>query len=495
MASKIQPAAGDETSAIWQEEDAELMKLPVKPIPGDYGMPVIGAIKDRLDFYYFQGQDKFFQARVDKYKSTVVRLNMPPGPIMASNPRVIALLDAKSFPVLFDVSKVEKKDVFTGTYMPSTSLTGGYRVCSYLDPSEANHTKIKQLLFTMLASRKDQVIPTFRTNFSSLFATMESQIASSGKSDFNALNDVTSFDFIGDAYFGVRPSDNSSLGSSGASKAAKWLFFQLCPLMTLGLPMAVEELLLHTFPLPSFLIKSDYKALYEYFNAAAASALDTALKLGLSREEACHNLIFATVFNSYGGLKVLFPGILSCLATSDPKFHNRLAQEIRSAVAADGGKLTFSAIQKMELTNSVVYEALRLDPPVKFQYGHAKKDLIIGSHDASYIVKKGEMLFGYQPCATKDPMVFSNADKFVGDRFLGDEGKKLLKYVVWSNGPETETPTVNNKQCPGKDFVVLVGRLLVAEFFLRYDTFTGEVGKELLGAKVTVTSLTKASAM
>ncbi|KAJ0981768.1 hypothetical protein J5N97_010023 [Dioscorea zingiberensis] len=358
---------------------------------------------------------------------------------MARNSQVIAVLDAKSFPVLFDVSKVEKRDVFTGTYMPSTSLTGGYRVCSYLDPSEPAHGKIKQLLFTLLASRKSYVIPSFRTSYASLFQTMESDLAAStgAKSDFNKLNDTTAFDFLGDAYFGVVPS-STSLGNEGPSKASKWLFFQLCPLMTLGLPKILEELFLHTFPLPSFLAKSDYKDLYGYFSSAAAPVLDAADKLGLSREEACHNLLFATIFNSYGGVKVLFPGILKWLALADPKLHSRLADEIRSAVKAEGGKVTLAAIEKMELTKSVVYEALRMDPPVKFQYGKAKHDLVIESHDSSYMVSKGEMIFGYQPLATQDTKVFENGGEFVGDRFVGDEGKKLLKYVLWSNGHETE---------------------------------------------------------
>ncbi|THU62535.1 hypothetical protein C4D60_Mb01t06160 [Musa balbisiana] len=464
----------------------------VKEIPGSYGVPFVSPIRDRLDFYYFQGADKYFQSRVDKYHSTVIRLNVPPGPFMASDPRVVAVLDAKSFPILFDVSKVEKKDVFTGTYMPSTSLTGGYRVCSYLDPSEPSHAKVKQLLFNVLASRKDAVVPAFRTNFTALFQTMESQLASAGKSDFNKLNDNTSFEFLGEAYFGVRPS-STELGATGPTKSTKWLFLQLCPLMTLGLPKILEELLLHTFPLPPLIAKGDYKALYKYFNDAAGSALDSVEKLGLSREEACHNLLFATVFNSYGGMKVLLPGILGWLAKAEESLHARLAKEIRAAVAGEGGKVTLNAVEKMELTRSVVYEALRMDPPVKYQYGKAKQDLVIESHDAAYQVKKGEMIFGYQPLATRDPKVFDKAEQFIGDRFLGDEGKKLIKYVVWSNGPETETPSVANKQCPGKELVVLVGRLLVVEFFLRYDTFTADVGTILLGSQVTVTSVTKSS--
>jgi hydroperoxide dehydratase len=258
--------------------------------------------------------------------------------------------------------------------------------------------------------------------------------------------------------------------------------------------MILEEPLIHTFHLPAFLVSGDYKALYKYFSAAASQALDTAERLGLSRDEACHNLLFATVFNSYGGLKVLLPGILARIAEAGEKLHQKLAEEIRAAVADAGGKVTTAALEKMELTKSAVWEALRLDPPVKFQYGRAKADLKIESHDAVFAVKKGEMLFGYQPCATKDPRVFGpTAREFVGDRFLGKEGRKLLQYVYWSNGRETENPSVDNKQCPGKNFVVLVGRLLLVELFLRYDTFTADVGTDLLGTKVEFTGVIKAT--
>jgi hydroperoxide dehydratase len=258
--------------------------------------------------------------------------------------------------------------------------------------------------------------------------------------------------------------------------------------------MFVEDPLLHTFHLPPFLVSGDYKALYKYFSTAASQALDTAESLGLSRDEACHNLLFATILNSYGGLKVLFPGILANVAKAGGKLHERLVAEIRAAVAEAGGKVTLAALEKMELVKSVVWESLRLDPPVKFQYGHAKADLQIESHDAVFQVKKGEMLFGYQPCATKDARVFGpTAREFVGDRFVGEEGRKLLQYVYWSNGRETQSPGVDDKQCPGKDFVLIVGRLFLAELFLRYDTFTADVGKELLGVKVVFTGVKKAT--
>lgn len=479
--NQFQPTSDDKTT-----------KLPIRQIPGGYGIPFVSSIRDRFDYFYNQGRDEFFRTRMTKYGSTVFRANMPPGPFMARDPRVVVLLDAASFPVLFDVSKVEKRDVFTGTYMPSTSLTGGYRALSYLDPSEPKHALLKQLLFFLLATRKHVFIPQFHTSFTTLFDNLESDVAKNGKADFNSLNDVTSFGYLAQAYFGVNLSD-TKLGSDGPTIASKWLFFQLHPISTLGkLPNIIEDLLLHTFYLPPFLVKSDYQKLYGFFYSASSSLLDEAEKMGLGRDEACHNILFATCFNTFGGMKVFFPGLMKYVALAGEKLHRRLADEIRSVVESNGGKVSLSAIESMPLTKSAVYEALRIEPPVMFQYGKAKKDLIIESHEAAFEVKKGEMLFGFQPFATKDPKIFENAEEYVADRFVG-EGAKLLKYVWWSNGPETENPTVANKQCPGKDFVVLMGRLLLVEFFLRYDTFTAETGTLVLGSSVTVTSVTKAT--
>eukprot|EP00262_Sarcandra_glabra_P014794 TRINITY_DN43_c0_g1_i1.p1 TRINITY_DN43_c0_g1~~TRINITY_DN43_c0_g1_i1.p1 ORF type:complete len:516 (-),score=20.56 TRINITY_DN43_c0_g1_i1:237-1784(-) len=465
-------------------------KLPIRKIPGNYGLPFIGPINDRLDFYYNQGRDEFFKSRVQKYQSTVFRANMPPGPFMASNPNVVVVLDGASFPVLFDTSKVEKKDLFTGTWMPSTELTGGYRILSYLDPSEPNHAKLKSLLFFLLKSARDRIIPEFHNTFTELFETLENELAAKGKSSFGTPNDQASFNFLSRALFGKNPAD-TKIGSDAPTLITKWIFLQLSPLITLGLPKYLEDLLLHTFPLPPFIVKSDYQKLYDFFNQSAASILDEAEKMGIEREEACHNILFATCFNSFGGMKIFFPTIMKWVGRAGAKLHAQLAEEIRSAVRKHSC-VTMAAMEEMPLMKSVVYEAFRIEPPVPFQYGKAKKDLVIQSHDAAFEVKEGEMIFGYQPFATKDGRIFEKSEEFLGNRFVG-EGEKLLKHVLWSNGPETESPTVNNKQCAGKDFVVLFSRLLVVELFLRYDSFDIEVGATAAGTDVTVKSLKRAS--
>ncbi|MQL89524.1 hypothetical protein Taro_022092 [Colocasia esculenta] len=466
-------------------------KVPLRKIPGDYGLPVIGPVRDRLDYFYFQGRDEFLRSRVRRYGSTVVRINVPPGPPIVANPNVVALLDGASFPVLFDTSKVEKKDLFTGTFMPSVDLTGGYRVLSYLDPSEPNHSVLKRFLFYLLGSRRNFVIPEFRGRFSGLFNDLEAELAEKGKGDFGTHNDQASFDFLARALLGKDPKE-TGLGSDGPGLVMKWVLFQIGPLLTVGLPYVVEDLLLHSVRLPAALIRSDYNRLYDFFYQAAASALDEAERMGISREEACHNILFAICFNSFGGMKIFFPTVIKWIGRAGMALHTRLAEEIRTVVRAHGGQVTMRAMEEMPLMKSAVYEAFRIEPPVPLQYGKAKRDLVVESHDAAFEVRRGEMLFGYQPFATKDPRIFDRPEEFVGDRFMG-EGEKLLKHVLWSNGPETESPTPDNKQCAGKDFVVLVARLLVVELFLRYDSLDIETGASALGNAVRVTSLKRAT--
>ncbi|XP_042435970.1 allene oxide synthase 1, chloroplastic-like [Zingiber officinale] len=492
LASTIKATSiySEKSATSFSSPDSE---LPLRKIPGDYGLPFIGPISDRLAYFYHQGCEEFFKSRMRFHNSTVYRVNMPPGPFLAADPRVIVLLDAASFPVLFDTSRIEKRDLFTGTFMPSTELTGGFRVLSYLDPSEPNHAPLKRLLFFLLSRRRHAVIPEFRRTYGTLFEAMEAEIADGGRADFGAANDRAAFDFLARAFFDRDP-EASEMGLDGPGLITKWVLFQLGPLLTLGLPAYLEDLLLHSFRLPPALIRADYHRLAEFFRESAGPVVDEAERLGISREEALHNILFATCFNSFGGMKILFPNLVKLIGRAGARLHGRLAQEVRDAVReVGGGEVTMRAVEAMPLTASAVYEALRIEPPVPMQYGRAKRDLVVTSHDAAFEVRAGEMLFGYQPFATRDPRVFDRPEEFVADRFLGAEGAALLRHVLWSNGPETEAPTTENKQCAGKDFAVMIARLLLIEIFLRYDSFEIEVGTSTIGSSVKLTSLKKAT--
>ncbi|ONK74616.1 uncharacterized protein A4U43_C03F8320 [Asparagus officinalis] len=408
--------------------------------------------------------------------------------LSSPRPRVVALLDAAELSLSLRHLARREERYFTGTFMPSLSSTAVYRTLSYLDVHEPNHAPLKKLLFFLLSSRRQSVIPEFRRTFGDLFLGLESEIAKRGKADFGEANDQAAFNFLARSLLGKDPLE-SKLGSDGPKLVTKWVLVQLGPLLTLGLPSLLEDLVLHSVRLPAALVKSDYDKLAAFFRDSSGPVLDEAERLGISREEAVHNLLFTICFNAFGGMKFLFPGLVKWVGRAGARLHGKLAEEI---VRSNGGEVTMRAMEEMPLMKSVVYEAMRIEPPVPLQYGRARRDFVVESHDAGFEIRAGELLFGYQPFATKDPRVFERAEEFVGDRFVG-EGERLLKHVLWSNGPETESPTTSNKQCAGKDFVLLVARMLVVELFMRYDSFDIEVGSGPLGSSVKLTSLKRAS--
>lgn len=236
-------------------------ELPLKPIPGGYGFSVLGPIKDRYDYFYVQGRDEFFRSRMSKYRSTVFRANMPPGPFISGDPRVVVLLDAATFPILFDTAKVEKRDILDGTYMPSLSFTGGIRTCAYLDPSETEHSVLKRLFLCFLAARRERFVPLFRSALAEMFIRLEDELGAKKKAaDFNPISDAMSFDFIFRLLTDGSP--DPKLAGDGPGMFDKWLTLQLAPLASLGLPKifcVFEDLIIHTIPLPFMLVKTSYR--------------------------------------------------------------------------------------------------------------------------------------------------------------------------------------------------------------------------------------------
>lgn len=477
------------------KSEASSSNLPLREIPGHYG-GFLDAIRDRLDFFWFQGTQDFFKSRIEKHKSTVFRVNMPPGPPGFPDPRTIVLLDAKSFPVLFDMEKVEKKNVFTGTYMPSLDYTGGYRVLPYLDPQEERHTKLKQFCFEILRNNGKRFFPEFHNAISESFEIWESALRKGEEAAFQEQNYQFSFNFLMRSIVHRDPvaPGKASLGTEGPGHAVKWVIPQIIPISGAGLPHLVEELTIHNFPLPFALVKKDYEALFAFLDTYATDVVKTAAENGVERNDALNNILFFTCFNSFGGFAILFPLIINYLGQSGISLQKEVCEEVRAAVKNSGGNLSPKALEEMPLVKSIVYESLRINPPVPYQYGRAKKDFTIESHTSRFRVKKGEMLGGFQPFVTQDPVIFEDANTFIAKRFLGEEGEKLLSYVFWSNGRENEEPTLANKQCAGKDLVITVARLLIVELFLRYDSFTtGPLQGAGPVAKINFTKLNRAT--
>lgn len=192
-------------------------------------------------------------------------------------------------------------------------------------------------------------------------------------------------------------------------------------------------------------------------------------EFGLSQDEAIHNLLFVLGFNSFGGFSIFLPSLIEVVASDETGLQEKLRTEAREK---GGSTLSLDSVKDMHLIQSVVYETLRLNPPVSLQYGRARKDFRLCSHESAFEIKKGELLCGYQKLVMRDPVVFDDPESFRPDRFT-EGGVRLLDYLYWSNGPQSGSPSEFNKQCAGKDVVTLTASLILAHMFRRYDSIKG----------------------
>ncbi|KAJ8557254.1 hypothetical protein K7X08_002879 [Anisodus acutangulus] len=453
--------------------------LPVRTIPGSYGLPLLGPISDRLDYFWFQKPDTFFSKRIEKYKSTVFRTNVPPCfPFFGGvNPNVVAVLDVKSFAHMFDMEIVEKANVLVGDFMPSVAYTGDMRTCAYLDTSEPKHAQIKNFSLDILKRSSKTWVPTLVNELDTMFGTFESDISKSNSASLLPTMQKFLFNFFSLTLLGVHPSASPEIADSGFALIDTWLAIQLAPTVSIGLFQPLEEIFVHSFNYPFFLVKGGYEKLTQFVKNEAKEVLNRAqTEFQLTEQEAIHNLLFILGFNAFGGFSIFLPTLLGNLGDEkNAELQEKLRNEVREKVGVKKENLSFESVKEMELVQSFVYETLRLSPPVPNQYARARKDFKLSSHDSVYEIKKGELLCGYQPLVMRDPKVFDEPEKFMLERFTKEKGKELLNYLFWSNGPQTGRPSESNKQCAAKEIVTLTASMIVAYIFQRYDSvnFTG----------------------
>ncbi|GFS34992.1 hydroperoxide lyase 1 [Actinidia rufa] len=408
---------------------------------------------------------------MEKSKSTVFRTNVPPTfPLFTRvNPNVIAVLDVKSFSHLFNMDVVEKKDILVGDFMPSVSFTGGMRVCAYMDTSEPKHSKIKGFAMDILRRSSATWVPTLLSKLDSMWSTIDSKFSSSSSANYLVPLQQCLFGFLAQCFVGADPAASLYIADHGYAMIDLWLGLMLLPTVKIGFLQPLEEIFLHSFAYPSLLVSGGYNKLAKFVEEEGREVVERGQReFGLTRDEAVHNVLFVLGFNAFGGFSIFFPSLLGTLG-SDTTIQESLRAEVR---AKGGSTLSFDSIKDMELVQSFVYETLRLNPPVPTQYGRARKDFLLSSHDLVFEIKKGELLCGYQPLVMRDPKVFDEPEKFIFDRFTKEKGSELLRYLYWSNGPQTGSPGESNKQCPAKDYVPLTASLFVAHLLRRYDLIT-----------------------
>ncbi|KAL2930136.1 Fatty acid hydroperoxide lyase chloroplastic, partial [Bienertia sinuspersici] len=310
-------------------------------------------------------------------------------------------------------------------------------------------------------------------NLDTLWDTIEQSLTKDDKVNLLGPLQKFIFNFLAQGMLGAKPANYSQeLAETGHVMIDKWLAVQLLPILNIGLFQPLEEIFLHSFAYPFFLVKGDYNKLANFIGKEARELVQRGkTEYGLSEQETIHNLLFILGFNAFGGFSVFLPSLLKNLGSNKGGIQETLRNEVREKCKSRS-LLSFSAIQDMPNVQSFVYETLRLKPPVPLQYGRARKDFVLHSHESRFEIKKGELLCGYQSLVMRDPNIFEEPENFVPDRFMGDKGGELLNYLYWSNGPQTGKADASNKQCAARDYVPSTACLFLADLFLRYDSIT-----------------------
>jgi cytochrome P450 len=124
-----------------------------------------------------------------------------------------------------------------------------------------------------------------------------------------------------------------------------------------------------------------------------------------------------------------------------------------------GGRApSFEDLARLPYTQAVTKEVLRLYPPAWRVYREAAVDLELGG----FSVPKGTGLWMGQYLVHRDARWFPEPDKFMPERWLGEEIKSIPKYAYFpfGGGPRV---------CIGNAFAEMETNLVLATIFQQYD--------------------------
>jgi cytochrome P450 len=143
------------------------------------------------------------------------------------------------------------------------------------------------------------------------------------------------------------------------------------------------------------------------------------------------------------------------LLSQYPEAETRLVSELQEVLRGRAPEV--GDIRRLEYTEMVVMEAMRLYPPAWAIGREAIRDVEIGG----YHLPKGTIVLMSQWVMHRDPRYFDDPTRFRPERWAGDFGKRLPKfaYFPFGGGP---------RHCIGSSFAMMEAVLLTASIAQRY---------------------------
>ncbi|CAH1101565.1 unnamed protein product [Psylliodes chrysocephalus] len=114
---------------------------------------------------------------------------------------------------------------------------------------------------------------------------------------------------------------------------------------------------------------------------------------------------------------------------------DKLRQEINLVLNKYDNHITYEAVQEMVYLDQVVYETLRMYPPVPFLMRECNKDYKVVGTD--FLIEKGTPVFIPSTGIQYDPEYYPNPDKFDPERFSANNRRTIPSYswLPFGEGP------------------------------------------------------------
>ena len=139
------------------------------------------------------------------------------------------------------------------------------------------------------------------------------------------------------------------------------------------------------------------------------------------------------------------------LLSENPLIETRLQEELYSTFGNSRTPITVDDVQKLQYTEKLLTESMRLFPPAWALGRQAIDDYKVGG----YSVPKGSIILMSQYVMHRDPRYFPEPDRFYPDRWTEEFRKQLPRFSYFPFGGGI-------RGCIGEPFAWLEGILLIA---------------------------------
>jgi cytochrome P450 len=144
-----------------------------------------------------------------------------------------------------------------------------------------------------------------------------------------------------------------------------------------------------------------------------------------------------------------------CLLAQHRRVEEKLVSEWQQVLA--GRTPTVDQLQKLPYTAAVIFEAMRLFPPVYAIGREATADLELGG----YQVKRGFTVLMSQWVNHRDPEYFPEPEEFRPERWENGLAKRIPKFAYYPFGG-------GQRMCIGSTFASIEARIVLATVGQRY---------------------------